>query len=263
MEIALARAIGTHPVAAYLMGLALVQAVVAVSWVAARRAKRSVGRAMPQRHLLLRLVVGFVVTVAMGSLFAEMSEAQDVRESMGRFDVALTDSLHQQLRSGTLLLFASATRLGDIGTVTGLGIVVALWLWWLGNRSLARLWVIALAGNAVLTEILKSLFERARPVHDHGLVTALGWSFPSGHSSGAVVAYGMLAYVLFGHMPRTWRLPLLLAAAAVAFTTGLSRAMLQVHWASDVLAGFASGLMWLTVCVLSAAWMESSQPRKG
>ena len=31
---------------------------------------------------------------------------------------------------------------------------------------------------------------------DQGLASAGGWSFPSGHSSGALVAYGMLAYVL-------------------------------------------------------------------
>ena len=261
MEIALARAIGTHPIAAYLSGLALVLAAIAVSWFAIGHAKRSVGRKVPARHPLLRAVIGFAVILALGSLFAEMSEAEDVRESMGRFDVTLTDTLRQQVSAATLLPFALATRLGDVGTIAGLCVAVALWLWWRGDRPLARLWVIAVAGNAVLNEALKSVFERARPIHEHALVTAPGWSFPSGHSSGAIVAYGMLAYVLASHAPRAWRLPLVLAAAGVAFTTGLSRAMLHVHWASDVLAGFASGLMWLTVCVLSADWMRSRQPR--
>jgi membrane-associated phospholipid phosphatase len=66
-----------------------------------------------------------------------------------------------------------------------------------------------------------------------------------------VVAYGMLAYLAQRLAPPRWRRASLLAAAAVAFTTGSSRVFLQVHYASDVLAGFASGLAWLALCVLA------------
>jgi len=88
-----------------------------------------------------------------------------------------------------------------------------------------------------------------RPLHDDGIVLAHGFSFPSGHSSGAVVAYGMLAYVAMRFVPVRWHLALVLCAVALAFSIGASRVFLRVHFASDVIAGFASGSAWLAVCI--------------
>lgn len=104
----------------------------------------------------------------------------------------------------------------------------------------------------MLNPLLKNVFARARPVHDNLRAFADGWSFPSGHSSSSVVAYGMLAYVLVRLLPTRHaaaHLPIVVAAAALAFTIGCSRVFLQVHFATDVLAGFASGTAWLAVCI--------------
>jgi membrane-associated phospholipid phosphatase len=113
-----------------------------------------------------------------------------------------------------------------------------------------------MAGNGVLNPLLKRIVARARPLHEHGLAHAEGYSFPSGHTSGAVVAYGMLAYLLLRLAPPRWHLPVLLATVALVFTVGCSRVVLQVHWASDVLAGFASGTAWLLVCVVGSEWLR-------
>ena len=90
-----------------------------------------------------------------------------------------------------------------------------------------------------------------RPLRDDGLVLAQGFSFPSGHSSGAVVAYGMLAYIALRFVPPRWHLALVLAAVSLVFMIGASRIFLRVHFASDVIAGFASGTAWLAVCIAS------------
>jgi undecaprenyl-diphosphatase len=110
---------------------------------------------------------------------------------------------------------------------------------------------LAIVGNGLLISIIKHIFERVRPVHDQSIATAAGWSFPSGHSSGSLVTYGIIAYVLVRVLPDGWRLAVIVAATVIAFTTASSRVFLRVHFASDVLAGFALGTVWLVACILS------------
>ena len=172
--------------------------------------------------------------------------------------------VRQSLSASARQIFGALTHLGDTPTLIALGVIVALLLLAKGGRWTALGWTLALLGNALLNTTLKAIFERARPVHDSLLVNAQGFSFPSGHSSGSVVAYGMLAYVLLRALPPAQvgraGLMLVLMATALAFTVGMSRIFLQVHFATDVLAGFASGLAWLAVCIGS---MELTRHYRG
>jgi undecaprenyl-diphosphatase len=59
----------------------------------------------------------------------------------------------------------------------------------------------------------------------------------------------MLAYLALRLLPTRWHLPVLLAAVLLAFSVGISRIILRLHYASDVAAGFASGTAWLAFCV--------------
>jgi undecaprenyl-diphosphatase len=119
------------------------------------------------------------------------------------------------------------------------------------QRGLALVWVLAIAGNGLLNLSLKRLIGRVRPLDPEGGVLVQGLSFPSGHSSGAVVAYGMLAYLALRWLPKAWRWPVLVAALVLVVTVGISRVVLRVHFASDVAAGFASGSAWLALCITS------------
>lgn len=263
IEFRIAQTLGAHAVVAFAGALVVLLLLVLAAWLALERFDRAAGRRglPPERLLLSRMLLGFVIVVGAGVAFAEMAEALDVRERMGRFDVALTEALRLRMSPAALQAFAWLTRLGDTATLTVLCVAVALWLLWHRQRTLSLAWVTAVAGNGVLNSLLKQLFERTRPIHTHELVVASGWSFPSGHSSGSVVAYGMLAYLASRWVPARWHLPVLLAGTAVAFTTGISRIVLQVHYASDVLAGFASGLLWLTVCILAVEWLRPAASR--
>lgn len=264
-DLALARALGEHAQAGFLIALAVLLAVVVLVRAALARwvVPSETGRLSPLAFLLLRAGLGFMLVVVAALLFAELAMGLGVDRAQGRLDEAFAVALRASVSSATLSGFAVVTHLGDTATLTVLGVGGALALLVCGQRGLAVAWSVALAGNALLNVTLKSVFERVRPIHEGGLIVADGWSFPSGHASGAVVAYGMLGYLAIRLLPARWHLPLLMLATSAAFATGCSRVFLQVHHASDVLAGFASGTTWLAVTIFSAELMRRYRFRRG
>jgi membrane-associated phospholipid phosphatase/uncharacterized integral membrane protein len=243
--------LGKHalPVLAVALVLVLI-ATTALAFAYKRYSARSAWSSWPLPLLLgICLAIGAGVLIATASLFAEMLEVFDAEEEIGQFDVRLTETLARELSPSALRFFGNLTHLGDPMPLTLLVIGVSVLLLVRRHTVLALGWVVACAGAGLLNRLLKLIFERVRPLHDHGFAQADGYSFPSGHTSGSLVVYGMLAYLCLRLLPPRWHLPSVLLAAAFAFSIGWSRVILQVHWASDVVAGFAFGVAWLTVCI--------------
>ena len=182
-------------------------------------------------------------------LFAELADEIDLEEDLARLDASLSQALKTSTPAGVVRAFGYITHMGDPLVLIAIGANVALALAIYRQRWLALGWIIAIGGNGLLNPALKAIFMRMRPLDEAGRALVGGWSFPSGHSSGAVVVYGMLSYVLIRVSPRSWHLPLVLLMTSIAYSVGTSRLFLQYHYASDVLAGFASGTAWLLICV--------------
>ncbi len=109
---------------------------------------------------------------------------------------------------------------------------------------------IIIIGTAVLF-LLKFLLQRQRPLLPL-IAKAHGYSFPSGHSFSSIVFYGMLAYIGYKNIKNNflkWSLIVLLFM--LAGMVGFSRIYLKLHYASDVIAGFSLGIIWL----LLAKWI--------
>lgn len=134
-------------------------------------------------------------------------------------------------------------------------LVLALWLLRCGRRGTA-LWVAAtMTAGGLLGAVLKLLVGRHRPDLLDPVARATGFSFPSGHALNATLAAGVFVLVLLPRVRRRWLL--WSAAAGVVVLTGLSRVVIGVHFASDVVAGWLFGA---AVVAIVAAFGSSAPP---
>ena len=97
---------------------------------------------------------------------------------------------------------------------------------------------------------IKYILHRERPLVP--LISQVhGYSFPSGHTFTSVTFYGILGYIAFKNIKHPilrWMAVLFLIC--LVFLVGFSRVYLRLHYASDVIAGFCLGVIWL----LFAKW---------
>ena len=155
-------------------------------------------------------------------------------------------------------LMQLVTWLGSSFFIIPGGLAVGGYLWF-RRRSWQSVVMMAAAflGAAGLYDIVKPAVGRSRPP------AALqvggpdeGWAFPSGHATQSISFYAMLAVVLtICYAPRR-RLLLAIGAALVTLVVGASRLYLGVHWLTDVLGGYALGLAWLAVVMVTTLLLE-------
>ncbi len=212
------------------------------------------------RYLGLCALLGFAVAGAGVVAFFELADEIGAGEELAAFDVALAAALARHLDGTTLAFFGAVTHLGDPLLLWPIGFAVALGLAWRGERLLVAGWIVAAGGGALLNFLLKRLFERSRPVHEHGYASADGFSFPSGHASGSLLVYGMLAYLIVRHTPPRWHPPVAAIVLLLIVFVGASRVLLQVHWFSDVLAGWAHAAAWTALCIAALEAVRLAAP---
>ena len=85
---------------------------------------------------------------------------------------------------------------------------------------------------------------------DDPILTLDSFSFPSGHVAGSTVFYALGVCWVFAHAALLrWRLLAVLGAALMVALVAFSRMALGVHYLSDVVAAFAEGVLWVTLCI--------------
>ncbi len=106
--------------------------------------------------------------------------------------------------------------------------------------------LISLGGSLITTYILKELVDRQRPIKEALYIESTN-SFPSGHATVAIALYGFLLYVIWKHEKHHLKNKMIIFLSLLIFSIGFSRLYLGVHYLSDVMAGYAVGLIWLLI----------------
>jgi undecaprenyl-diphosphatase len=137
-----------------------------------------------------------------------------------------------------------------LGSTAALSILIGVAVIFLAIRRrwrVAMYLLVAGAGALVLNPVLKSLVGRLRPILAHPIAHGTGNSFPSGHALGSMVCYGAILLVFMPAARGRWRTVLKVVVVAIIVGVGISRLLLGVHYVSDVLGGWAVGVIWLGI----------------
>lgn len=111
-------------------------------------------------------------------------------------------------------------------------------------------------GGVLLMFLLKNFFNRPRPLIPL-LEPAKGLSFPSGHALMSMSFYGLLIFLVWENLEsRFWKWFLSAFLLLFIFLIGFSRIYLRLHYFSDVIAGFAMGIIWLSLSIWTVRRIE-------
>ncbi len=182
---------------------------------------------------VVRWLAGPVFTE--GALFAyDTSHAQWLRE--------------QQTPVLTLVMRVISALHGTIGVLM-LAASFAAWLQRRGHVAWAVRVLMTVSGGLLMNVAVKNVFSRARPTFGGVPASLHSFSFPSGHTVGATIFYGLVVTVVFALNSRIgFRVAAVALALVMVLWVAVSRFYLGAHFISDTAGGVVVGLLWLACC---------------
>ena len=163
-----------------------------------------------------------------------------------RFDEGVRNFVHEFATPALTIVMQTASFLGSTLFLIVFGVIIVIALYLRKHRRGAILFTITTIGASVLLMTLKLAFRRARPEPFFDTILPASYSFPSGHSLAAFCFYGALAEILSERTDKLWQQTLVwISAVTMILLIGISRIYLGVHHPSDVVAGYAVGLIWV------------------
>jgi undecaprenyl-diphosphatase len=215
-----------------------------------------------ESRILLGFVGVVVVVLAFAKAAAEISEGDTL--SVDRFLLmALRIPGNPGVPIGPRWLQQSLIDVTALGGVTVLTLITCLAAGYLvaaRKPASAAFTGAAVGAGALLGNLLKGFYERARPEVVEHLVGTNSTSFPSGHAMNSAIVYLTLAVLIARSSEnRSVRLYIICVAIALTLIIGFSRVYLGVHWPTDVVAGWTVGGVWAALCSLVAKRLQSGE----
>jgi membrane-associated phospholipid phosphatase len=143
--------------------------------------------------------------------------------------------------------FRGVTWLGSLYVLTPITALISVILLYLHKHAEVLLLLVGFGGATLMAHLAKAILNRTRPsVIEPLVVLPKDSSFPSAHTTH-IVAF-ILCMVLITHrMLPEWQFTAIAVALMLVVTVATSRVYLQVHFASDTLAGVLLGVGWVVL----------------
>jgi undecaprenyl-diphosphatase len=148
------------------------------------------------------------------------------------------------------------THLGSTKVTVSLGVLIGLGLLIKKKWRRGTIMLVSVVSTSIFVVFMKGIVERVRPENALNLYGMTDPSFPSGHAALAAAFFVALAYVFAPHI-NSWikRETAIAFCVVAALAVGMSRIILNVHWASDVIAGWCLGVFLTTLSVLCVRYI--------
>lgn len=149
----------------------------------------------------------------------------------------------------SLTFFSHYTKLGSaIGVVTVL--IISLLVFWRKRYYAAMIvYPMGILTTHLVNKGIKEIMKRDRPSLNETL-DALGYSFPSGHAMLSIMTFGFLTYIIVANLKSvTGKYVITILIGVVIISIGLSRVILNVHYPTDILAGYCVGGILLIMAI--------------
>lgn len=186
-------------------------------------------------------------TLALGGILLVIGLAVLVSiDASDGFDRALIEAIREPDLSQMLSFLGPLSELGSTGAVTVVAFLTfavgaAIGPWRHGLIGAATIGAAALG-----VELVKAIISRARPDLLEPIIEEHGFSFPSGHATLSMAAYGILAVLITrSRLPRGMETLIVIGLGLLVVLIGVSRIWLGVHFPTDVIAGWTAG--WVIV----------------
>lgn len=212
-----------------------------------------------QRRSLFWPLLGGTIALLLALAFIKLA-GEILEGDTHAFDTRVLHAM-QGVRAQVPWISEVMRDLSGLGSTVVLGLVTVIAVGYLVLVS--RPLIAALMAASVITgtgfvTLFKVEFARARPAPALAESVVSGLSFPSGHTSMSAIVFLTIGALVAGTRARAVERAYIIASAALlTVVVGMSRIALGVHWATDVLGGWALGAAWAVVWLLVTEWLQA------
>ncbi len=199
--------------------------------------------------IFTEILLGLTLLLFSIFLFADITKDTLIDHEVIKFDLEVSRSIYAY-RTPLMTDVMKFISLMGADFMIALASIVLIFLTFKKHKRESLIFSLIFILGVGLNFLLKEIFQRPRPNIDP-LLTLTSYSFPSGHAMNSFIFYAVISYFTF-HFTRSIKMTFLatIISAILVGLIGISRVYLGVHYPSDVIAGFAAGLLWFVLVLL-------------